>query len=222
MQFVLSITHKPATSGGSTGADSGYSYESGDMQWDVEVYADYDTFAGMLAHFDASNGGDPSVDPDPPPEVGWRWKRVQALIDARRVLRNDKDCAKFFGLLKRSGKVNERKLAKLVSGARFMVDGEAYQNIAHTDGEKVTLERGFFKDSWYRGSTAPYSLTNPRQGRVQTILHELGHVKGLLIAPDNWGYPTDANSPVNQNNKTILDHCGKGLAKVPESYEEDT
>ena len=98
MQFVLSITHKPATSGGSTGADSGYSYQSGDMQWDVEVNAGYDTFAGMLAHFDASNPGNPPGG-DTPLDKGVRATEKALLKDSCADLFKDIS-ALTYGLVK--------------------------------------------------------------------------------------------------------------------------
>ena len=74
MQWVLSITQKPATSGGSTGADSGYSHQSGPTQWDVRVNAGYDTIEGVFARLDASNPGDPN-----PPEGDC--EKLAILVD---------------------------------------------------------------------------------------------------------------------------------------------
>lgn len=59
MQFALSITHKPASGGGSSSADSGYSHQSGPMQWDVITNAGADAIADNFTRLDASNPGDP-------------------------------------------------------------------------------------------------------------------------------------------------------------------
>lgn len=146
------------------------------------------------------------------------WIRKIAILDAFRVLRTDFKCAKFFGLLNKSGKkIDKKKVDELKNSLEFISDERASGNFAHTKGNKITLEGGFFKDSWVEGSPQPYSIKNPRQGRAQTILHEIGHSKKLLKSPDNYGYPNDPTSPANQNEKTIKDHCGKGLSSLPTS-----
>lgn len=131
--------------------------------------------------------------------------------------KNDRKCANFFGLLKKKGKFDKGKFDTLKKEIKFDVDYKSTTNTAHTNGNAVTFERGFFNDGWFR-SGGPNSLKNPRQGRAQTVLHEIGHAKGLLISPDNYGYPTDSNSPAQQNEKKILDECGTGLSQVPTKY----
>ena len=88
--------------------------------------------------------------------------------------------------------------------------------MAQTVGKNITLNGGFYQDGRFRVSPQPHSLKNPRQGRAQTVLHELGHVKGVLLSNDAGGYPNDPNTRGNQNEKKILDNCGKGLAGVPQ------
>jgi len=138
-----------------------------------------------------------------------------AIFDAYTVLHKDLKCAKFFGLLNKKGKFSEAKFKQLKSE----VDMQPKKRgpIAYTNGNKITLNGGFYTDGFFKVSPQPYSIKNPRQGRAQTILHELGHVKGLLISPDNYGYPNDPQSPANQNEKTIMDNCGKGLSQIPTS-----
>ena len=100
-----------------------------------------------------------------------------------------------------------------------IIDMKSNLNMAHTDGDTITLEARFFNDGIFELTTTdPFSIKNPRQGRAQTFLHELGHVVGILISPDNYGFATDPQSPANQNEKSILDHCSSGLSKVRTSY----
>ncbi|HWJ29544.1 MAG TPA: hypothetical protein VNS32_23600, partial [Flavisolibacter sp.] len=151
-------------------------------------------------------------------DPNYWWIRFEAIRDAFWVLRHYLKCAKFFGLVDKNGQFSQKKFDELRKKEKFYVDVESRQNMAHTNGNNVTFERGFFNDGWFKGSRAPYSIQNPRQGRAQTVLHEIGHSKGLLKHDNTGDAPEDPNSPANQNEKAIKDNCGKGLSQIPTSY----
>ena len=144
-------------------------------------------------------------------------KTFTAILDAFTVLRQDRNCAKFFGLLDARGKFSEKKFNEFTKDIRFDAKVKTGGHTAQTIGKNITLNGGFFQDGRFRVSPQPFSLKNPRQGRAQTILHELGHVKGVLLSGDAGGLPNDPNTRGNQNEKKILDNCGKGLSQLPQS-----
>lgn len=141
-----------------------------------------------------------------------------AILDAFRVLRSDLKCAKLFGLLDKRGKFSEAKFKQLTRDVTFSANPKTSGPMAQTVGKNISLNGGFYQDGRFILSPQPYSIKNPRQGRAQTVLHELGHVKGILISPDNAGLPNSTTSPGNQNEKTIRDNCRKGLSQIASSY----
>jgi hypothetical protein len=140
-----------------------------------------------------------------------------AISDAYEVFKKDPKCAKFFGLTDTKGRFSQKKLDQFLKDVKFKADVKGGPHVAQTVGKNVTFYGKFYNDGVFKVSPAPYSLKNPRQGRAQTVLHELGHVKGILLSNDAGGYPNDPNTRGNQNEKTILDNCGKGLAGLPQS-----
>lgn len=138
-----------------------------------------------------------------------------SLFVAYQVIRSDLKCAKFFGLTDKRGRFSEKKFKAFTKSITYVQKPTSGGPFATTNGNTITLYGGFYNDGYFKVSPQPNSLKDPRQGRAQTILHELAHVKGLLIAPDNYGYPNDPNAPANKNEKTILDNCGEGLSKIP-------
>jgi len=118
MQFALSITHKPASGGGSSSADSGYSHQSGPMQWDVQVNAGYDIIADNFTRLDPANaGGDPIF-----------GNYIQDAIDATTaILEGDSACAKWFG---ENGRLALKAFSKqLLAAPQTRVSGEDYLGI---------------------------------------------------------------------------------------------
>ena len=144
-------------------------------------------------------------------------KTFTAIFDAFEVLRKDLKCAKFFGLTDAKGRFSQKKFDQFIKDIKIKVNVNGGPHMAQTVGKNMTFNGKFYKDGVFRVSPAPYSLKNPRQGRAQTVLHELGHVKGVLLSNDAGGYPNDPNTRGNQNEKKILDNCGKGLAGLPPS-----
>jgi len=127
MQWVLSITQKPASGSGSTGADSGYSHQSGSMQWDVQVNAGYDTIAGEFAYLNASNPGDRSLTND----------EMQKLKDARnravnKIKANTNCREKLTALLRTIAPLRFMNLTSRNGETYSPAAGEVFDNLTNT------------------------------------------------------------------------------------------
>ena len=233
MQWVLSITQKPATSGGSTGADSGYSYESGDMQWDVQVNSGYDTIAGEFAHLNASNPGDPN----PPGDY------IQDALDATAAILADKesDCSKWFGpnavpALKAFGEqLKQAKQTKLDPGVGIHQDDPKGVGLSYFDSSgnkffypnalayrlfprvRINSYGAFVDPSAIKIGGAPSATL---ESRIIQVLHEIAH---LTYKPGETDplIPTDGRkgSLSEINTETILNEhkCGEAISKYLKS-----
>lgn len=137
-----------------------------------------------------------------------------AFSDAANVLRNNKECAAFFGVTDKGSL--RRVLSTLKSiERRSSIDQTYVYATAKTEGRgrlaHVTLGRAFFYDAAIRVNVIA-SPTDPSEFRAHTILHEFAHA--LNVIPDDPGLDQGIT-----NNKTITEHCGKGLSALATSGE---
>ncbi len=230
MQWVLSITHKPASGGGSTGADSGYSHQSGPTQWDVRVNAGYDTIEGVFARLDASNPGDPN----PPDDY-----RKEVLDAVKAILSGESECAKWFGekaiRLAALGAVGEQlknaPITRYESGDKGGIRMYGNESLFGADGQPFRATDGtpaymLFSNVEIQ-STGPFnsivSTANKIGGkypngqlasRIAQVLHELAHIvydpKTLKTLIERDG--GDENKSV-ENSRIVLDehHCREAI-----------
>jgi len=156
----------------------------------------------------------PSTLPQNPSGGGGRVTSPETYKDdayshAAKALKDDKDCAAFFGIT--DNKSLRRVLGVLKSIERRSTIDETYvYSTAKTEGSggtaHVTLGHAFFYDPAIRVNVI-HSPTDPTEFRAHTILHEFAHALNLI--PDDPG--------LNQgiaNNETITKHCGKGLSAL--------
>jgi YD repeat-containing protein len=187
------------------------SLSSGITRWGAEA-------ADFLHRLDMK-GVDVQVEPDgagDPQKRGTAFRDSQKSVisqsfdDVLGVLKNDKNCAKFFGAINKQGLNNLIvTVLSLQSGAKF--DPTLYE-LAQTEGKgrNATIYIGgyFFIDGTF--AAAFHNRMQPRPGRAETILHEIGHALRRIPnddARDRFGQAVD-------NDKIIMKNCAKGLAAL--------
>ncbi len=80
----------------------------------------------------------------------------------------------------------------------------------------IVLGPAFFQRYTYTQTL--YGTKDARQGRVLTILHEIGHLLNKI--PDDVGsLGSDPNSPGVKNSITIFEKCKKGILSIPKATD---
>lgn len=183
MRRTLSITHKFASGGPSSGGDGGWS-QTGEHEWEVTAYEPFPS--DIDQRLDPANGGDPNP-----------GDNMQAFDEAVQAVRNilqekgDNSCAKFFGrvgedaLNKIVAMVSESNFVPLsdsVTGIKMVVDPVAGADFNMPSNGYTTIgptavfinSRGPFVDGRAKRIGHQYSAT--LKSRALQILHEIGHL----------------------------------------------